>query len=414
MWIASPASEAPNRTPHYWENSIEKKPTHIIGANRPDFTAGHRAGKEKASRGSFEQIENAGVTGEDSTPVKKRGYFARFWSHYKRWWCYYGLGGVIFLAIFLPIFFLVVFPAIAQRMVNDANLPIYSASITNPTPESVQYSLFAGLSVPKPFTVKLKPIVLNLFVDQNPPNRNPYISVKLPEQNLRGDASITVTNQTTNILDQEIFGTFLHSAVYQENFILSASGETDAYLGLNKLKGFGIESARAVLPAEEDGTNLIADLSIPNASLVSFELGNVTLNIMVGGILLGNATMHNVYLVPGNNTVPARGVVNLKTAIMNLPAILSSQVGALAKGNIEMSASGNSTIYNGQHIEYYEKVLNKLTLTTQMPLISILMDSLQGVLGGEGGPALPFESGMNVSSIIPLLKNLTDMAGFKS
>lgn len=119
-------------------------------------------------------------------------------------------------------------------MVNDANLPIYSASITNPTPNSVQYSLFAGLSVPKPFTVKLKPIALNLLVDQEPPNRNPYITVQLPEQNLKGNATITVTNQTTNILDQEIFGTFLHSAVYQETFVLSAYGETNSYLG--KLK----------------------------------------------------------------------------------------------------------------------------------------------------------------------------------
>ncbi|KAL5348914.1 hypothetical protein ACLOAV_006339 [Pseudogymnoascus australis] len=390
------------------QDSIEKKPSHVIGANRPVFINKYPAGKDKANEGSVEQIENAGVISEGSHPAKKRGCFARLWSHYKR--------------------FLVIFPAIAQRMVNDANLPIYSASITNPTPNSVQYSLFAGLSVPKPFTVKLKPIALNLLVDQEPPNRNPYITVQLPEQNLKGNATITVTNQTTNILDQEIFGTFLHSAVYQETFVLSAYGETNSYLGklkahlrldkkvelkgLNKLKGFGIESARAVLPAEEDGTNLIAELSIPNASLVSFELGNVTLNIMVGGILLGNAEMKNVYLVPGNNTVPARGIVDLKTAIMNLPAILSSQVGALAKGNIEMSASGNSTIYNGQHIEYYEKVLNKLMLTTQMPLLSILMDSLKGVLGGEGGPALPFASGMNVTSIIPLLQNLTSIAGF--
>lgn len=119
-------------------------------------------------------------------------------------------------------------------MVNDANLPIYSASITNPTPDSVQYSLVAGLSVPKPFTVKLRPIALNLLVDENPPNRHPYISVSLPEQNLKGNATITVTNQTTKILDKEIFGIFLHSAVYQETFILSASGETDAYVG--KLK----------------------------------------------------------------------------------------------------------------------------------------------------------------------------------
>ncbi|OBT43684.1 hypothetical protein VE00_05562 [Pseudogymnoascus sp. WSF 3629] len=409
-------------------DSIEKKPSHVIGANRPDFTAGHRSGKDKGSMGSVQQIENAGVMDENSHPAKKRGCFARFWAHYKRHWCFYGLGGVIFLAIFLLIFFLIVFPAIAQRMVNDASLPIYSASITNPTPDSVQYSLFAGLNVPKPFTVKLKPIALNLLVDQNPPNRNPYITVQLPEQNLKGNASITVTNQTTKILDKEIFGTFLHSAVYQETFILSASGATDAYVGklkahisldkkvelkgLNKLKGFGIASARAVLPAEADGTNLIAELTIPNASLVSFELGNVTLNIIVGGILLGNATMKNVYLVPGNNTVSARGVVNLKTAIMNLPAILSSQVGALTSGNIEMSASGNSTIYNGQHIEYYEKVLNALVLTTQFPLLSILMDSLQGVLGGGGGTASPLASGYNVTNIIPLLQNLTAIAGF--
>ncbi|KFY44966.1 hypothetical protein V494_01219 [Pseudogymnoascus sp. VKM F-4513 (FW-928)] len=408
-------------------DSIEKGTSHVIGANRPDFTAGH--GKDKASQGTVEQIENAGILGEDAHPAKKRGCWGRFWVHYKKWWCYYALGGVIFLAIILPIFFMVIFPAIAQRMVNDADLPIYSASITNPTPESVQYSLVAGLSVPKPFSVQLQPIALNLLVDQEPPNRNPYITVNLPQQNLKGNATITVTNQTTTILDQDIFGTFLHNAVYQEKFVLSASGETDAHVGklkahiklnkkvelngLNQLKGFGIASARAVLPAETDGTNLIAELTIPNASLVSFELGNVTLNIIVGGMILGNATMKNVYLVPGNNTVPARGILNLKMAIQNLPAILASQTGALTKGNIEMSASGNSTIYNGQHIPYFEKVLNSLLLTTQMPILSILMDSLKGILNGDGGPALPSGEGFNVTTIIPLLTNLTSIIGLK-
>ena len=85
------------------EDSIEKKPSDVIGANRPNFTAGHRAGKDRVSKGSVEQIENAAVTSEGSYPAKKRGYFSRLWSHYKRWWCYYGLGGVIFLAIMLPI-----------------------------------------------------------------------------------------------------------------------------------------------------------------------------------------------------------------------------------------------------------------------------------------------------------------------
>lgn len=85
------------------EDSIEKNPSHIIGANRPNFTADHRSSKEKVSKGSVEQIENASVMDEGSHPAKKNGCFSRLWSHYKRWWCYYGLGGVLFLAIVLPI-----------------------------------------------------------------------------------------------------------------------------------------------------------------------------------------------------------------------------------------------------------------------------------------------------------------------
>lgn len=84
-------------------NSIEKKPSHVIGTNRPVFINKYPAGKDKANEGSVEEIENAGVMSEGSHPAKKRGFFARIWSHYKRWWCYYALGGVIFLAIALPI-----------------------------------------------------------------------------------------------------------------------------------------------------------------------------------------------------------------------------------------------------------------------------------------------------------------------
>jgi hypothetical protein len=38
------------------------------------------------------------------------------------------------------------------------------------------------------------------------------------------------------------------------------------------LKGFSIESARVVLPPEDDGTNFMGNLTLPNASIVTFEL----------------------------------------------------------------------------------------------------------------------------------------------
>jgi len=51
---------------------------------------------------------------------------------------------------------------------------------------------------------------------------------------LKGLGNMTITNQTATILDQPQFQKFLTSAVNSEEFTLSASGATTAYLG--KLK----------------------------------------------------------------------------------------------------------------------------------------------------------------------------------
>jgi hypothetical protein len=130
--------------------------------------------------------------------------------------------------------FLVIFPAIAQRVVDNANLPIWSARIRHPTPSTVEYSLIASLKVPPPLTVKLDPITLSLFVNDNTSNIVPYVNVDLPEYHLHGNTTVAITNQTAAILNKDIFESFLHNAVYSEYFTLSAAGVTNAFLG--KLK----------------------------------------------------------------------------------------------------------------------------------------------------------------------------------
>lgn len=139
----------------------------------------------------------------------------------------------------------------------------------------------------------------------------------------------------------------------------------------------------------------------------------MTLNLIMGGLILGNATIYNVLLEPGNNTVSARGIVDLKMALKNLKTILASQAGALKTGNLELSASGNSTIYNGQHIDYYEKILNSLLLTAQVPVLTLLFDTLSGLVGSHS-PSMPsvnltsIFSGANITGI---LSNLTSLIG---
>jgi hypothetical protein len=110
--------------------------------------------------------------------------------------------------------------------------------------------------------------------------------------------------------------------------------------------------------------------------------------MLVGDVIVGQGYLQNVVLVPGNNTLPIRAIFDLKTAIQNLPAILAAESGALADGNLRISASGNSTVVNGLHIPYYEAVLNSLVVTGEIPVAKLLVGSLQNLLGGSGNNTL--------------------------
>lgn len=107
--------------------------------------------------------------------------------------------------------------------------------------------------------------------------------------------------------------------------------------------------------------------------------GNVTLDLKNEDLVIGQATIYNVVLKPGNNTVSLKGHISIKTIIDNLAMVLSAQKDALLDGNIQLSASGNSTIYNGQHISYYEEILNGLTLKARFPIIKALFGTLEGM-----------------------------------
>lgn len=116
-------------------------------------------------------------------------------------------------------------------------------------------------------------------------------------------------------------------------------------------------------------------------------------------MIIGQATILNVVLKPGNNTVALRGRVEISTVLDNLSEILDAQKAALANGDLELSASGHFTVYNGVHINYYEKVLKNLTLVTRVPIIQILGGTLQGLLDN------------NDSALGKIVHNITQILG---
>lgn len=103
------------------------------------------------------------------------------------------------------------------------------------------------------------------------------------------------------------------------------------------------------------------------------------MNLKSDDLILGQATIFNVLLKPGNNTVSLRGHLEIQTVIENFSRIFSSQKEAILNGDIQLSASGNSTIYNGNHISYYEEILNELTLTARVPIMKALLETVEGM-----------------------------------
>jgi hypothetical protein len=118
------------------------------------------------------------------------------------------------------------------------------------------------------------------------------------------------------------------------------------------------------ISAKAGEPNLSGFAYIPNPSLITVAMvsapfgsyaskldvvlilvkGNVTLNLatLKAGVV-GNTTINDMTLVPGNNTLPMTGIIDqtLVTESLN------------SSGFVTLSITGQSAIYNGQHLTYY-------------------------------------------------------------
>jgi hypothetical protein len=311
----------------------------------------------------------------------------------------------------------VAIPAIAQLVVNKSDLRIVNAEVMHPTTDTVRMTLEAKVNLKLALGVRLDPVVFYTFV-RSAGHENAYAGIEIPGQTIKGNYSLGVTDQLTPILNMTSWETFVGQTVFQKETALSLYGVTTGYLGvlknhivldkdvvipseyftivvclplliseiaLNKFEGFSIADSTFLLPAEDDGSNLVANLTLPNPSALSFEVGTITLDLKSGNtdLVIGNATVKNVTLRPGNNTFPLRGVVDIGTIVSNLTEVVSSQGSAIRRGALSLTAVTRSIVSNGTLIPYYTNVLGSLPLVANVSIGDILRNSLAHI-GSSG------------------------------
>ncbi|KAI3317570.1 hypothetical protein HD806DRAFT_526933 [Xylariaceae sp. AK1471] len=349
------------------------------------------------------EFYKAGITGktqvvEHAAPKRQLTRWQQLKRHWARFWCCYLLAGVIFLAIFLPLFFLKILPALAQLIVNKTGLPIYGGTIQAVSSDTLVVSLSTSLTVPAGLKVKLAPLILYLY-NKETPSYAPFITVPLAGQLVAGHTNIAITDETVHVANLTELDTWLTTALLQNTTKLSVRANTTAYLGvlknhinldktveipaLKELEGVRIADATIVLPPADDGSNLVGSIVLPNWSQLTLGLGNNTLNIWAGDVLVGNADLVDVHLPPGNTTIPFRGKFYVDALVKNFASVLSSQAESLVDGKVNLWVNGNTSTVNGEHIAYLEHVLRSAHISTEVPIIQLLSQALGSVLKGN-------------------------------
>ena len=95
---------------------------------------------------------------------------------------------------------------------------------------------------------------------------------------------------------------------------------------------------------------MLGTVHIPNPSIMTLDLGNVTMNLGVAGKAIGYSLLPNLILKPGENNVPMQARVDQAT-------IISMILSTYKSGILPLEIVGNSSVKGDQRLSYYEEAI---------------------------------------------------------
>lgn len=281
-------------------------------------------------------------------------------------------------------------PKIAQSGVNHSSLEITQLKFTDPTPDSIVLSQVGTLHSSSMYTPTLDPFNASSYLVTNGQYAStPMVIIPLPKIHaLHPSSVVSVENQEVTINSIDALSDYT-TAVLSSEYVTTALvgktklhegslpvlninyNQTSTYKGLNGLKGFNVTGVKVNLTALT-GPNLSGYAYIPNPSDMTIVMGDVTMQLStaVAGVV-GNTTIANMTLVPGNNTLPMSGTMDQTKVVGSMDT---------NTGLVELSIIGQSAIYNGEHLVYYERALASNNLSLALNVAQIIADSTKAAL----------------------------------
>lgn len=321
--------------------------------------------------------------GKRTTGQKIKRHCARFW------WLHLVIFCIVFLIIALCLVY-VAMPKIAQHGVDESSIEFTDIQFLSPTESSIVITQKAILHSPSIYTPTLDPFNASLYlVTDGVFASTPMVIVEMPRIHaLHPKSNASVDNQNVTIVDIDQVTKYATTVLTNETVTTALTGRTDlhegklpvnkvnynsstTYLGLNGLKGFNVTGVIVNTSVAAGQPNLKGFAFIPNPSVLTVAMGNVTLSLSTSAGVVGTSTVPDMTIRPGNNSLPMTAIVNQTALITSLDK----------SGKVNLTITGTSSVYNGQHLTYYEKALSSNVLTLEMNVLQILSDSAAAAAG---------------------------------
>ncbi|KAJ4343298.1 hypothetical protein N0V87_000520 [Didymella glomerata] len=348
---------------------------------------------EKTERPVEEEVSTSprrgGVMNKIYPPGPKPGAGGRVKNHCRKfWWCDCLVLIILVLVIVLPLIF-VGFPKKAQHEINASTIEVTNMEVTNPQTDSVHLKIDNIIRSDSSYHPRIEGFRAGMSLD----GQEPFIYINIPESKSEKETYITVDQDATfNSVDA--FTAYAKAVLASEELTIGLNGKTTIHIsglpatkvtydkkitmkGLNHLSGLNITDIKILSGAKEilsDGSNMVATVHIPNPSVLTLDLGNVTMNLGVAGKPIGYALLPDLVLRPGNNTVPMQ-------ARVDQPTLLTLVLSTYKDGILPLEIVGNSSVKGDTHLTYYEEAVKANTIKLDL----------------DAGPALK-QLGINVTS----------------
>ncbi|USP77237.1 pre-mrna processing factor 4 -like protein [Curvularia clavata] len=305
-----------------------------------------------------------GVMNKLYPPGEKPGAKGRMKNHCRKfWWCDCLVFAIIVLVVLLPIIYVAI-PKKAQSEINASTIEVLSQEVTNPHPDGVHLKMDTVIRSDSSYHPKIDGFRAGLSLK----GQSPFMYINIPQVKSEAETPVTV-DQDAPLVSREAFSEYTKLVLASEEFNVYLNGKTNIHLsglpkmdvkynkvvtmkGLNKLEGLNISDVR-ILSGENilpDNSNLVANVTIPNPSVMTLDLGNVTLNLNVDDKEIGYALIPNLYLKPGTNKFALQSRVD---QLVILGLITSKYKDAV----LPLQILGNSSIKDGEHLTYYEEAI---------------------------------------------------------